>query len=197
MLVTSMRSAVFVLPLLALYSASLRGPAGAVADPSAGFVADFGCAGARGTADVKELFLLNGEVVNRDRFESVPKSEVGIVEVICWSKSKQLFDVDVNLGVASMWTNPTPLDFIEDAFAEIARQQEAHRSNYGIYAASLSALRGFEAQDGIAIELSSDALSWSGTARHNRVNHVCSIGHEYDGGRPPAHGPVCRSEHVH
>ena len=73
MSVTSMRSAVFVLPLLALYSASLRGPAGAVAAPSAGFVADFGCAGARGTADVKELFLLNGEVVNRDRFESVPR----------------------------------------------------------------------------------------------------------------------------
>ena len=188
MLEMSIRLAL-VLSLAAIYPASFdRMP-----DPSS----EFGCFPPYGEGEVKELALLNGEVVDRDRFEAVPPSEIEIIEVICWRRAKELFDVDVWLGVVSAWTHPTPLDVIQDDLAELAKTEEAYREIHGHYTASLVDLTDFRPHARISFEINVADDGWSGTARHNQLNQLCSFTYEYDAGRVPGHGPVCHSLHVH
>lgn len=187
-MLSSVRWAV-ALSFLAVYPASFdRTP-----DP----ISELGCPGPRGSGEVEELFLLNGEVVDRELYEAVPGSEIGLIEIVCWKKAKELFNVDVRVGVASAWTSPTPLDLIEDDFAELAEIEEVYWEIHGHYAASLVELDGFRPQKRISFEINASEDSWSGTARHDQVNYLCSIGHEYNAGSVPSHGPACHSEHVH
>ena len=177
-LAMSIRLAV-VLSLAAIYPASFdRTP-----DPSS----EFGCPG-WGEGEVDHLVLLNGEVVDRERLEALPHSEIAIFEIICWDIAKVLFDVDVRLGVTSVWTHPTPLDF---DLAELAKSEEAYREIHGHYTASLVDLTDFRPQARISFKINVADDGWSATARHHQIRGSCSFSHEYDAERVPGHGPVC------
>ena len=72
-----------VLSFVAIYPASFARTPG----PNS----EFGCPGPPGNGEVEDLLLLDGKVVDREHYAAVPRSAIGLIEIVCWKKAKELF----------------------------------------------------------------------------------------------------------
>lgn len=144
------------------------------------------------------LSLLNGRVV-----DSLPglspgqRSEIELMEVVCWDKAERMFGVRVSIAVVSVWTRPGPYALLLQDLHRLVEAEQSHHNRYAVYT-GLGTLDGFTASPPITLTVTVGSGGFVAEGFHDQLDYLCYV--YYGSEQAPLADmtpgdPVCESQH--
>ena len=144
------------------------------------------------------LALLNGRVVDSiPRPSPVQRSEIELMEVVCWDKAERMFGVRVSIAVVSVWTRPGPYALLQQDLQRLVEAEQSHHNRHAVYT-GLGTLDGFTASPSITLTVTVGPGGFVAQGFHDQLDYLCYV--YYGSARVPLADmtqgePLCESQH--